>query len=288
MDSMTLRWLELYRTCHPEVATTIQALASGTVYQGFLSPVNDDITSQIGPCAREVMPHEMAEIRAKYGYDLIPFRVAGGSFASPGYTHAIAFYVNVANPLSSLSFNQLTAAWNGVYNSWGQLGLTGEWANQKINFWGLILPNGIANYVQQTVMNGLPYRTDIKNVTTSDGIAALDKISFGVATDPYAIGYAGIPNNNAGVKMLAVSNGGPAVVPSWETIVSKLYPMSRYAYVYVNPTLPLNPNVVEFLRLVLSYEGQKIVAENAAFLPLPASIVEEELAKLNQLVGKSN
>jgi phosphate transport system substrate-binding protein len=286
MDSMTLRWLELYRTSHPEVATTMQALSSNTATTGFLSPVSD-VTVQIAPCAREIMPHEMAQIRAKYGYDLIPFRVAGGSFASPGFTHAIVFYVNIANPLTSLSFDLLTAAWReGGATTWGHLGLTGEWADKKINFWGLILPNGIANYVQTTVMNGIPYRTDINNVTTSDGIPALDKISLAVAMDPYAIGYSGVSNKNAGVKMLAVSSdGGTAIAPTWETIVSKVYPMSRYVHIYVNPTPPLHPNVVEFLRLVLSYEGQKIVADNAVFLPLPAFVVEEELAKLNQISG---
>jgi len=290
MDSITLRWLELYRKNHPGVDTTMQALASGTVYEGFLNPVNGDMSVQIGPCARELLPAEKEKIREKYDYDLIPIRVAGGSFASPGFTHAIVFYVNVENPINSLTFEQLTAVYRqGSTITWGQLGATGDWANKKVNCWGLVLPNGIAMYVQATVMNNIPFRDDIINVTTTNGINALDKITLGVAKDPYAIGYAGIPNNNAGVKMLSVSyNMAPFVYPTFESIVSKVYPISRYVYIYINPTAPLHPNVVEFLNVVLSYDGQSIIPEWSPFLPLPASVLEEELTKLDQLVSDNN
>jgi phosphate transport system substrate-binding protein len=285
MDSITLRWHELFRRNHPDVDTTMQALASGTVVTGFLDPVNEDILVQIGPCAREVMPHEMDLIRQKYGYDLIGFRVAGGSYASPGFTHAIVFYVHVSNPLSELTLDQIGSAFRqNAATTWGQLGATGEWADKRINLWGLVLPNGIANYVQLNVLLGSPWRTDITTVTTeADGIPALDKISFGVSQDPYAMGYSGIANYNPGVKMLAVSATGPKIYPSYESILTKGYPLSRYVYIYVNPTKPLHQNVVEFLRLVLSYEGQTIVAQNSPFLPLPATVVDEELAKLDQL-----
>jgi len=263
----------------------MQALASGTVLTGFLDPVNADIQVQVGPCAREVMPHEMDQVRQKYGYDLLPFRVAGGSYNTPGFTHSIVFYVHESNPLNELSLNQIGSAYRpNAAVTWGDLGATGEWADKRINLWGLILPNGIANYVQVNVMNGAPFRTDIKAVT-SDTIPALDKISFGVSQDPYAIGYSGVSNWNPGVKILAISDPpGPSVFPSYEAILSKEYPLSRFAYIYVNPTRPLHPNVVEFLRAVLSYEGQKIVAEMGPFLPLPASIVAAELAKLQQFV----
>jgi phosphate transport system substrate-binding protein len=263
----------------------MQALASGTVHEGFLNPVNADILVQIGPCAREVMPHEMDLVRQKYGYDLLPFRVAGGSYNSPGFTHSIVFYVHQSNPFNALSLNQIGSAYRqNAAVTWGDLGASGDWADKRINLWGLILPNGIANYVQVNVLNNALFRTDIQTVTT-DTIPALDKITFGVALDPYAMGYSGISNWNPGVKMLAITDApGPTVYPSYESILSKEYPLSRYVYIYVNPTIPLHPNVVEFLRVVLSYEGQKIVADCGPFLPLPASVVEEELAKLQQFV----
>jgi phosphate transport system substrate-binding protein len=285
IDSITMRWIELFRNSHPDVMTTMQALASGTVLEGFLDPVNADITVQVGPCAREVMPHEMDLIRQKYGYNLLAFRVAGGSYNTPGFTHSIVFYVHQTNPFNALSLNQIGSAYRqNAAVTWGDLGATGDWFDKKINLWGLILPNGIANYVQLNVLNGALFRTDITTVT-SDTIPALDKISFGVSQDPYAMGYSGVSNWNPGVKMLGISDPPqPTVFPTYEAILSKDYPLSRYAYIYVNPTLPLHPNVVEFLKVVLSYEGQKIVAEYGPFLPLPASVVAEELAKLQQFV----
>ena len=59
------------------------------------------------------------------------------------------------------------------------------------------------------------------------------------------------------------------------------YPLARFLYVYVNkkPGQPLDPMVREFMKFALSREGQEVVVKDG-YLPIPAKIVEQELAKL--------
>jgi phosphate transport system substrate-binding protein len=59
--------------------------------------------------------------------------------------------------------------------------------------------------------------------------------------------------------------------------------MSRYVYIYVNraPGKPLEPKVKEFLKLVLSKEGQQVVADERVFIPLLPEVVQQELRKLD-------
>ena len=104
------------------------------------------------------------------------------------------------------------------------------------------------------------------------------------AQDIYAIGYSGIGYRTSGVRALPIAPkvGAPAVEPNYANALSKKYPLSRYLYIYVvrDPRRPMDPLTREFLKFVLSREGQEIVVKDG-FLPLPVSVVQEELAKLN-------
>ena len=84
---------------------------------------------------------------------------------------------------------------------------------------------------------------------------------------------------------LAEKAGGPYVAPTVESVYLHTYPLSRYIYIYVNkaPGKPLEPEVKEFLRVVLSYQGQSVVAHEGVFMPLLPTVVHEELAKLSSM-----
>jgi len=70
--------------------------------------------------------------------------------------------------------------------------------------------------------------------------------------------------------------------PSQATFQDRTYPLVRNIYVYFDrkPGAPLDPKLKEFLRFILSDEGQRIVA-GAGYLPLPAREIEKQRAKLN-------
>ncbi len=63
--------------------------------------------------------------------------------------------------------------------------------------------------------------------------------------------------------------------------MSGKYPLSRYLYVYINkdPKKPIDPLTREFLKFVLSKEGQEIVVKDG-FLPLTAKMEAEQVAIL--------
>jgi phosphate transport system substrate-binding protein len=291
METITKNWLEGFSKIYADVKFTMEAKASGTA-----GPALVDGTSDLGPVAREMLPNEVEPFVKKYGYKPFAIRVAGGSYRTPGKTHAIAFLVNAKNPIEKLTYNQLDAMFSVTrkrghadIKTWGDVGLKGEWADKPIHLWGLIRPNGIANFVQERVLSiddkelG-EYKSGISERTTVGSLPALDAIAQGIAADPYGIGYSGFSNVTAAVKAVALaeSDKSPFYKGTFEEVAAQKYPLSRVIYIYVNraPGKPLDPKIREFLRFVLSKEGQAVVEQEGIFLPLPLEFVKQELAKL--------
>lgn len=281
MDVVTLGWLELFRAAHPKVAATMEARAPGTAIPALVNG-----WGQLGPVARELFPHEAEQFVEKFGYKPTAIRVATASLDRMGTAQTIVFYVNATNPLESLSFAQVRELYarGGTIAKWGQLGLTGDWAERPIELWGLKRPNGVANFLQARALGDREFRAGINERVNQDDVPALDAITTGVAASHFAIGYSGLGSARSGIKALALTerDGGPAVAPTAENVASHRYPLARFIYIYVNraPGKPLEANVREFLRLVLSREGQAVVARQGLYLPLTAAIAREELAKL--------
>jgi phosphate transport system substrate-binding protein len=286
MERLSKMWSEGFAKLYPDVHFSIEAKASGAA-----GPALVDGASDIGPVAREMLPNEIELFVKKYGYEPFSVRVAGGSYRTPGKTHAIAFLVNKENPINQLSFAQLDAIFSKTrkrgykeVKTWGDVGAKGEWADKPIHLWGLIRPNGIANFARQRVLAGGEYKEGINERTTVGSLPALDAIAQGVAADKYAIGYAGFSNVTPRTKALALAEkeGGPYFKGTFDEVVEQKYPLSRVIYIYVNraPGKGLDPKVREFLKYVLSKEGQDAILKEGIFLPLPAKMVKQELAKL--------
>jgi phosphate transport system substrate-binding protein len=287
MEELTKLWVAGFTKVQPGVTFSVEAKASGTAVPGLT-----DGKADVGPCAREVLPPELEPFQKKFGYEPFAVRVASGSFRTPGKTHAIAFLVNKENPIDRLTFSELDAIFSTTrkhgakadIKTWGQVGLTGEWANKPIALWGLIRPNGIANFIQGRVMANGEYKSGINERTTVGSLAALDAIAQGVAADKYAIGYAGFGNLIPGVKPIALAenDGGPYYKGTFDEVVAHSYPLSRYIYIYINraPNKPIEPRTKEFLDYILSKEGQDAVVKEGIFLPLSAADVKRERARL--------
>jgi len=287
MDTITLGWIELFRAAHPEIedVTTMEARSNTTVVTGLISG-----QSQAGPASRSLFPEEIAAFIDKFGYEPTQVRVCGGAYDRVGYSPALAIYVNQDNPLSEITLAQLGEIYarDGAITRWGQLGLKGEWADQPIRLFGLNLPNGIATFFQEAAMGSRDFRPEIvTRATDRTGtvvVRALSGMVKGVASDRFGLCYAGPNNAQPGTKMLAVvpAAGRHAVQLTRENVLNRSYPLSRYLYLYINrpPGKPLPPNLKEFLRVVLSRQGQEIVTQRSPLLPLPPAVVHAELAKL--------
>ena len=276
-------WIENFTKIYPDVKISIDIGGSG---QG--GPRLTNGTADFGFIAREMMGREETPFVDKFGYHPLAIAVAGGSFKVKAFTDAVGFIVNKDNPLSEISFPQLDAMYSLTHSrgirkpitTWGQLGLTGEWADKPIHLWGVEIPNGYDNFVNMHVLANGQWRGDIQTQPTV--IPLSDKVT----ADKYAISYTGLAwNTSPGTKVLKLAEreGGPYIEPTFDTIADQTYPLSRVIYIFVHqrPDQPLDPVLREFLLFALSYEGQEAVVHDAIFTPLPARLDAVERAKVH-------
>jgi phosphate transport system substrate-binding protein len=190
---------------------------------------------------------------------------------------------------------------------WSQLGLTGEWADKEIQTYGYVAP-GFATSFERLVMhwstkwnpNFKEYVETKEATADADGNAVVSQRMYeALEKDRYGIGWGALMHVNGtcvnpdgsqcpgytGLKVLALSRaaGGPAVPLTPDNVKNRSYPLIRDAYIYVNkpPGHPMDPKVREFIRFVLSREGQQIIQKAGVYSPIPAATVREQLKKLD-------
>ena len=276
------KWIAGFTKIYPNVKISVEIGGSG---QG--GPRLTNGTADFGFIAREMMGREETPFVDKFGYKPLAISVAGGSLAVKAFTDSVVFIVNKDNPLNEITYPQLDAIYSATHNrgikapitTWGQLGLTGEWADKPIHLWGVEIPNGYDNFVNMHVLANGQWREGIQSEHTV--IPLSDK----VAADKYSLSYTGLAwNTNPGTKVLklAVRPGEPAIEATFDNVASQKYPLSRTIYMFVNkePGKPLSPLLREFIRYALSREGQQAVVDDAIFTPLPASMDAREAEKL--------
>ena len=270
LNNLMTYWAESYKKAYPNVNIQIEGKGSTTA-----PPALIEGTAQLGPMSREMKGAEEDRFEAKFGYKPTRVRVA---------LDGIAIYVNKDNAIEKLTFKQL----DGIFSStrkrggkdvatWGDLGAAGDWANKPISIFGRNSASGTYGYFKEHALSNGDYKNSVKEQPGSSSVVQ------GVAEDKYAIGYSGVGYTTSGVKTvkLVEKDGGEFYGESYENVLSRKYPLSRYLNVYVNKASgkPLDPLVREFLNFVLSKDGQEIVVKDG-FFPLPAGVVAEELAKL--------
>lgn len=225
--------------------------------------------------SRELKPTDVAAFQAKYHYAPTSVPVSGGSWRQYGFLDAVAIIVNPANPVQQLSLEQLDAAFSSSHLrgdqpavTWGQLGATGEWASRPVHVYAIKPWNGFEEFVRQRVLNSHGQRGEWRSGIHLD--PTVFPLARRVAADPDAIGYTGLAFVDAPVKVLAVGEGEGAVPPSYTEVALARYPLSRVVYANVNrrPGEELPPLEREFLRFILSRQGQEAVRDEGVFVPL--------------------
>ena len=286
MDEITLGWVKLFREAYPKLSVTMEARASGSGV-----PALTEGKAHAAPVGREALPAEHDAFVKKYGYEPFAIKVATGSLGSLGKTATSIVLVAKSNPIKGLTFQQLDQIYSKSHKlggpditKWGQLGLTGEWADREIHTYGLKPPNGIEQFVKWKVLQNGEWRDGIQNVKGQGFTHAFTVASNDMKTQLGGLTYALLANLTPDVRVvpLAEKEGQPFVMPTIETVYNHTYPLSRYVYIYLNrpPGSKLEPKTKEFLKCVLSQQGQQVVAAEGVFMPLLPSVVKEELAKL--------
>ena len=268
MNNMMALWAETFRKMYPNVKIQIEGKGSSTAPPSLIAG-----TSQFGPMSRAMRATEIDQFEAKYGYKPTQLRTS---------YDALAVYVNKDNPLEKLTLAQVDAAFSktrrrGGKNAatWGDLGLTGDWAARPISLYGRNSASGTYGFFKEHTLKNGDYRDTVKEQPGSASVVQ------GVTEDRFGMGYSGIGYKTSGVKVVALAEKDAFSSGSYEDVKSGKYPLSRFLYVYINkaPGKPLDPLVKEYLKLIFSKEGQEVVVKDG-YLPLPASIVTEELKKL--------
>jgi phosphate transport system substrate-binding protein len=279
------KWIDKFKTYYPNVNLVIDPPYAGSLGAVELVKENRDFVF----VSRELRPDDLKDFNAKFMYGPTSIPVSGGSYRHFGALDAVAFFVNKANPIEQITFDQLDAMYSSTRHrggkaitKWGDLGVTGEFADKPITLVGLRPWNGFEEFVRQRVLSvgdkRGEWRDDIK----------YEKLVFpvakDVAADPAAIGYSGMAYIDAPVKLIPVVEkaGGPVLAPTYENVALAAYPLSRLTYFNVNkaPGKPLPPAIDEFMRFVLSKEGQQVVLDQASYVPLRDSQAQASRALL--------
>ncbi|MDB6127642.1 MAG: phosphate transporter periplasmic phosphate-binding protein [Verrucomicrobia bacterium] len=284
---------------------------------GWVSGLEAGI-ADIGISGREVMLIEYLSFNETFGYDPVTISIATGAADIKGRTWAEVIFVNKDNPIKGLTLKQLdgifgserTGGYDGLVwrpergrsakeniRTWDQLGLTGDWAGKEIQTYGYAF-TGMTNYFQLTVFNGgdkwnSNYRQYIEYGTkmVAEGAAgkAVDSksmLAVDLTKDTYGIAWSGVPHaaGVTGVRAvpLAFDDKGPFVLPTRENVQNRSYPLSRSVFMFIKhpPGQPVDPKVKEFIRYVLSREGQEVVEKHNVYLPLTPDGVRGELKKI--------
>jgi phosphate transport system substrate-binding protein len=271
LNNLMTLWAESYKRLYPNVNIQIQGAGSSTAPPALIQGA-----SNFGPMSRMMKDEEIVAFEKKHGYKPTPVPVA---------IDALAVYVNKDNPVPGLSIPQVDAIFSSTrkcsgaqeISKWGDVGMTGDWANRPVALYGRNSVSGTYGYFKK---NALCKGDFSKRVAEQPGSASVVQ---SVSGQIGAIGYSGIGYRTSGVRPLALSkkDGQPFVEANAENALNKTYPLSRVLYVYVNkrPNQPLQPLEREFFKMVLSKQGQEVVVKDG-FVPMPAGMVNKALSDL--------
>jgi phosphate transport system substrate-binding protein len=303
-------WAAEFKKHHPDVKFDFHLKTTLHAIPGLIMGVSD-----IGPMGRQITFQELLSFQRETNRMPTGIVSVTGSYNVSGWNPPVGVYLNKDNPISKLSLEQLdgiygaerSAVWRDLtwdksgargpeknIRTWGQLGLTGEWADKPIHVLGYNLQFNFPQEIESRAFGGVSKKWNEKlveydNMVQPDGSFKLagQLMLEDLAKDKYAIAYVagGEAWVTPAVKTLALSvkNGGPYYDLTIDNVRERTYPMYADVFFWINrdPKAPVDPKVREFLRFILSRDGQELVQKDGKYLPLTAAMVREGRKKLD-------
>lgn len=268
MNNLMTLWSEGFKKMYPAVTTEIEGKGSATAPTALIAG-----TANFGPMSRTMKDKEIDEFEKQFGYK---------PTAVPTSIDMLAVFVHKDNPIQGMTLAQVDAVFSKTRKLgaekdvvvWGDLGLTGEWADKPISLYGRNSASGTYGYFKEHAVGKGDFKDSVKEQPGSSSVVQ------SIASDKYAIGYSGIGYITADVRAVPLAKDAKSkmieAVP--ENAYSGQYPMARFLYVYINmkPGTQLDPLRKEYLRYILSKQGQEDVVKDGYF-PLTAKIVADSL-----------
>ncbi|MBK7406063.1 MAG: phosphate ABC transporter substrate-binding protein [Phycisphaerales bacterium] len=266
LNNLMAHWTQEYTKFYPSVKPEIEGKGSSTA-----PPALIEGQSQFGPMSREMKSSEVDKFEAKFGYKPTPIRTA---------IDCLAVYVNKDCPLDEISLPQLAKIFSvaGTDMTWGDIGVKDPaYAGKPINLYGRNSASGTYAYFKEVALENNDYKPTVKEQPGSSAVVQA------VATDRFGMGYSGIGYRTADVKPLHVrlAEGEEAFPPESDYAYSGEYPIARFLYIYINydARTGLDPLRAEFIKLVLSKQGQEAVVKDG-YIPVTADIVRDDYKSL--------
>jgi phosphate transport system substrate-binding protein len=258
---------------------------------------------------RKLTFHELLLFQRYLDRDPVEIAIATGSYDVPGWQPGFGIVVHKDNPLTQLTLEQLDGifgaerlggwegtSWHPEYargpekniRTWGQVGLAGEWKEMPITVYGLNLRYHQATEISDRILKGSDKWNErlriYANFVTPDGKLGRS-LNSDLAKDRSGIAYVAAPTRQLPTELkillLAEKPSGPYVPYTLESLRDRAYPLFDQIYMYVDrPTGKIDPKMREFLRFVVSREGQAEVMRDGKYLPLTATVAQEQLKKL--------
>lgn len=267
LNNLMTLWAEGFSGFYPNVNVQIQGAGTSTA-----PPAITEGTANFGPMSRGMREGEIQAFEERHGYPptLVPVAI-----------DLLAVYVHRDNPIEGLSLPQVDAIFSATrrlgapadITTWGQVGLEGAWANRDITLYSRNAVSGTYGFFRENALGDGDFKATINEQPGSASVVQ------GVSETIGGIGYSGIGYRTAGVRAipLATETGGEFFEPSGDNATTGDYPLARFLYLAINknPNEPLAPLEREFLRMVLSKQGQEVVVRDG-FVPLPAAVSAQQ------------
>ncbi|WP_290651808.1 phosphate ABC transporter substrate-binding protein [Aquisalimonas sp.] len=270
LNNLMTLWAEAFNDFYPNVNIQIEGAGSSTAPAALAEG-----TADFGPMSRQMRESEIQAFEEAHGYPPTLVRTA---------IDVLAVYVNRDNPIEGMTLPQVDAVFSETrrcgyeedITAWGQLGMDGAWANRDFTLYSRNAVSGTYGYFREHALCDGDFKNAINEQPGSASVVQ------GVTESLNGIGYSGIGYRTSGVRAIPLGQEeGEYFEASPENALSGDYPLARFLYVYVNknPNEDLPPLQREFLRLVLSAEGQDVTRRDG-FIPLPESAASRERANL--------
>jgi phosphate transport system substrate-binding protein len=278
-DTMKLpmtAWTEAFTKLYPDVKAKIEAKGSATGPPALLAG-----TALFAPMSRAMKAREVADIRSKFGHPPV---------ALPTCIDMIALYVHRDNPIKGMTLQEIDAVFSRTrkggharaLNTWGDLGLEGEWAAKPITLHGRDSVSGTHQFFREHSLFNGSFRAEVKEQPESSHVVKA------IAADKYAIGYSSAGYKTAEVRALPLrlDSQSEYVAAEPANAYSGDYPLARFLLLYVNyrPGTELDPVRREFIRYLYSQDGQAVVLRGG-YLPVSRTTATRALTSVGLAPG---
>ena len=282
------RWSAGFVKSHPGVRIESHLTGSDTGMAALYSSKSDLALIGRSPTASEIQAFEWV-----FRYKPAQAEILTGSLDRAGRSPAAVLFVHRDNPLSSLTLAQVEAIFGTEHRlspanirTWGELGLTGEWADKPIHLYAPDAMSGTGRFFRHVVLHDSRMMNWAQLTEFNDTAIPLQathdagrQILMALAADRFGLALASLDAAGPAVKPITLDG----IAATRASVSARQYPLTRAVTACFNrqPGAPPDPLVAEFLRYILSEEGQQAVGADDGYLPLTEAMADGQLQKLN-------